>query len=240
VAVLCAGHHDDVSFLVREYDPGPTLQQVLAEHGPVPPEVVRRILVQVAMALGWAHSLGIVHHGVRPSNVLMTATSGAKLMDFHPPAVTEKRRVSPTAQLEFTGAYASPEQALGQPVTAESDFYALGAVGYELLSGRPAFERSLPIAATLATIELPPPPLPEDVPADLTALIERCLAKDPQERPSRASAIVAALVGAPGESQSPPDHPVDEERETVVPGLDRADGAAAPSPEAARRWSAWW
>lgn len=90
--------------------------------------------------------------------------------------------------------YISPEQALGQAVTAQSDLYSLGVLGHELLTGVRPFDRGTPIATAVAHVADPPPPLPPDVPDDLAEVIMACLAKDPDERPTSAAEVSSLLA----------------------------------------------
>ena len=94
-----------------------------------------------------------------------------------------------------TAGYLSPEQATGQPATAASDLYALGVVAYECLAGRRPFTGEHPIAVALAHLLQPPPPLPEDVPGEVRALVAQAMAKPPTRRPPHASRFGHQLLG---------------------------------------------
>jgi serine/threonine-protein kinase len=102
-------------------------------------------------------------------------------------------RVAHVGEILGTTHYLSPEQALGDAVTARSDLYSLGVLTHELLCGRKPFEKGSTIATALAHVTEVPPGLPEGTPADLATLIASCLAKDPRDRPASAAAIRRAL-----------------------------------------------
>lgn len=196
VEVYDFGEHDGLDFLVMEYIEGPTLAAVLAERGSLEPEQVRSLLVQLASALAKAHASDVVHRDLKPSNVLLTADGIAKLMDFG--IATDLAGPSHTVTGEVFGTtyYISPEQAMGEPVTARSDLYSLGVLGHELITGVKPFDRPTPIATALAHVEQPPPPLPANVPEDLAEVVNACLAKDPRDRPASATAVVDRLSAA--------------------------------------------
>jgi len=193
VEVFDFAEHDGLAFLVMEYIDGPTLGQLVAEGRGLPPHQARLVLVQVAGALARAHENGIIHRDLKPSNVLVSPDGYAKLMDFGVAKDMHGASVTTTGEIFGTTYYISPEQALGEQVTPASDLYSLGVMGHELLTGTKPFDRGTPIATALAQVQDPPPPLPDDVPADLARVIRECLAKDPAQRPS-AAAVVQALA----------------------------------------------
>jgi serine/threonine protein kinase len=143
------GSHDGIDFLVMEYVAGETLDQRIQRTGPLPPDEMLRIGMSLASALSHAHNHGLIHRDLKPANVIITAEGTAKLLDFG----LAKRLWTETApendmtqtQLALTeeGAivgtisYMSPEQAEGRPLDARSDIFSLGAVLYEMASGRP-------------------------------------------------------------------------------------------------------
>ena len=213
------GREGDVDFLVMEYLDGEPLSSRLAK-GPLPLDVAIRCATQIAEALDEAHSRGIVHRDLKPANVMLTrggaargTTPDAKLLDFglakaarasaYP---TEGLSATGTAPHELTSAgtivgtvhYMAPEQLEGKPADARSDIFAFGAMLYEMVTGRRAFEGASPAAVIGAILNAEPAPLrrlrPDARPA-LEYVIGVCLAKDPDARWSSARDVVLLLRG---------------------------------------------
>ena len=199
---ICALHDVGQDFLVMEYIEGVPL------HGPVPIPEALRLAIQIADALDAAHRKGITHRDLKPANVLVTR-AGVKLLDFglakqDAASLTATRGEAPTAAAELTRAgtilgtpeYMAPEQIEGKEADPRSDIFAFGCVLFELISGRRPFEgKSLPgvIAAILQT---DPPRVSALEPAATPALdrvVERCLAKDPEQRWQTARDLKAEL-----------------------------------------------
>lgn len=189
-------------YYVMEYLSGRTLQQLVEEDGRLPAPRAVRFLRQVCGALAEAHAAGLVHRDVKPSNVLVCRQGGqsdiAKLLDFG--LVSLRRSAEPgpslTQEGDFFGTpgYAAPEQVEDvERADARSDLYAVGAVGYFLLTGRPPFARDTVMKTLLAQAHEPPPP-PKGVAVELAAIVLRCLAKDPAGRFAAASELDQALA----------------------------------------------
>ena len=194
VEVFDFGMYEGLTFLVMEFIEGPTLAQMLTDDGPMAPDRVRTVLLQLAGALGRAHENGIIHRDLKPANVLISPDGYAKLMDFGIAMEVDDQTHRVPGQVSGTTHYVSPEQALGQVVTPHSDLYSLGVLGHELLTGVKPFDRGTPIATALAHVADPPPPLPPGVPADLAEVIMACLAKDPDQRPESAAEVAMLLA----------------------------------------------
>ncbi len=198
---------DGIFYYAMEYLDGINLEDLVRQYGPQPPGRVVAVLDQVCGALNEAHGRGLVHRDIKPANVILTERGGepdvAKVVDFGlvkpfmsgDPQVTS---ASSASVLTGTPLYLSPE-AMTMPELADprSDLYALGAVGYFLLTGHPVFE-----GATVAEIighhlhTEPIAPSRRDnqaVPADLEAIILQCLRKSPEKRPQSARALREAL-----------------------------------------------
>jgi serine/threonine-protein kinase len=166
---------------------------VIREGGRLPAEQVRSVLGQCALALGVAHEAKVVHRDVKPANILVRADGLVKLTDFGIARAADASGHTRAGDLLGTPSYLSPEQALGRPATGASDLYALGVVGYEMLSGTKPFDKPTPIATAMSHIHEAPPPLPDDVPEVLAGVIEDLLAKNPLDRPHNARAVAYRL-----------------------------------------------
>jgi serine/threonine protein kinase len=184
------------SCIVMEYVPGRTLHQAIARRG-LPPAEAMRCAIQIADALGRAHAAGIIHRDLKPGNVMITEDGKAKVLDFGLAKLTERGSDGPLAVTETldahtaegailgTVAYMSPEQAEGRKIDSRSDIFSLGAVLYEMVSGRKAFEGGSPLSTLAAILNKEPQPLNQvvgAVPRDLEKVIARCLRKDPARR----------------------------------------------------------
>jgi len=198
---------DGVFYYAMEYLDGLDLQRVVQEHGPLPPARVIYILAQIAGALSEAHRAGLVHRDLKPANVFLCDRGGqrdtVKVLDFGLVKDTSPNNSDP-AQTELnaligTPTYLAPES-IHSPgeVDARSDLYAVGAIGYFLLTGREVFQGASIVALCIAHLsEKPVRPserIKRELPADLEALIMRCLAKQPEERPATAAALRQALL----------------------------------------------
>lgn len=211
------GHQDDLEYLVLECVEGETLAKRL-EKGPLALEQALKFGAQIAEALDQAHRSGIVHRDLKPGNVMLTAT-GVKLLDFglaketglgSLATVTATGPLSPvTAEGTIVGTfqYMSPEQVEGKEVDGRSDIFSLGAVLYEMVTGRKAFEGKTQLSVASAILEREPGPI-RDVkpvtPAALEHAIQRCLAKDREERWQAARDLALELnwIGKSGSQTS--------------------------------------
>jgi eukaryotic-like serine/threonine-protein kinase len=174
-------------FLVMELVDGEPLSSLLARNGRPGLDRSLNIVGQAALAVGAAHRAGLVHRDVKPANLLVGPDGTVKVTDFGVAQVLGQGQGDQGELLVGTAGYLSPEQATGQPATAASDLYALGVVAYECLAGRRPFTGEHPIAVALAHLLQPPPPLPEDVPGEVRALVAQAMAKQPTRRPPDAS-----------------------------------------------------
>ncbi len=216
VPVLAAGQMDGVPYYTMPFVDGESLRQRLARSGGLPITEVIGYLRDVAKALAYAHDRGVVHRDIKPDNVLVSGGS-ATVTDFGiAKALSASRTVAPGGTLTQIGtsigtpAYMSPEQAAGDPSTDHrTDIYSFGCLAYELLTGRPPFVAKSPQRLLAAQMSETPPPVREfrpDVPAALDDLVNRCLAKDADDRPQHAGDLVRVLetVTSGGTPAMPP------------------------------------
>ncbi len=243
------------AYLVMELVPGEPLSALIARQERLPTADTLRIVSQAADALAAAHEAGIVHRDIKPGNLLVTTDGTTKITDFgiaRAMWAAQASHLTQTGMVMGTASYVSPEQATGGTITSASDIYSLGVVAYECLTGTPPFTAETPVAIAVAHMHRPVPPLPDDVPAPVAALVTNMLAKQPDERPQsarwvadRARLLRRTLPSSPdlvGEevTEAGPDE-LTEVRD-IAPGavtdpalgaaLTRADfGAAAPAGE---------
>jgi serine/threonine protein kinase/Tfp pilus assembly protein PilF len=187
-----AGEFEGRQYLVTEFVDGSTLKEWVRERHPSWRAVVE-LLTGVADGLAAAHGAGILHRDIKPQNILVAKNGYAKLADFglakfeNPSALEDatqtltEGRTRPGTVLG-TVAYMSPEQASARPVDARSDIFSFGIVLYEALSGHRPFETGSNIETLRAIIREPAPPLDNEIPPGLRAVVEKTLEKDPAER----------------------------------------------------------
>jgi eukaryotic-like serine/threonine-protein kinase len=187
-------------FIAMEYVDGETLAEVVMRRGPLPPREVAELGIQACRALAAAHDAGLVHRDVKPQNLLLRTDGVLKLGDFGVAVGLEGTRLTMAGTVIGTAAYLAPEQARGEDVTAAADVYGLGAVLYELLTGRPPRN-----PATLAELtDTRTIPTPQDAPPDLARIVMQCLASDPDDRPASAAELAGDLAATVPERQTLP------------------------------------
>ncbi|HEV2755618.1 MAG TPA: serine/threonine-protein kinase [Actinomycetota bacterium] len=198
VSVLDFGDFEDRPYLVMECVPGGPLSELTGD--PLLPERAAEIVAGAARGAGAAHRAGLVHRDVKPGNVLLDDAGRPKLADFGIASSARSEKLTATGTAIGSPHYISPEQASGRAVTAASDVYALGAVLYELLTGRPPFVGDNVTAIAIAHVEespVPPGELVDGIPPHLDAIVMSCLAKDPTVRPVDGNALADALDADP-------------------------------------------
>jgi serine/threonine-protein kinase len=207
VQIFDAGEDDGSPYIVMEYVEGRTLGDELRKEGSLAPERVVGIGVQVCSGLDQAHTAGLVHRDVKPGNILIREDGVVKIADFGIARAAETTRLTQMGSVLGTAAYLSPEQALGEEVTAAADIYSLGCVLYECLTGRTPY-----VFETLAELAVkhrqePIQPLRElrpEVPEGIEAVVMRCLARNPDYRPPSAAAVAQELSAASPEPATRP------------------------------------
>ncbi|MGY5887344.1 protein kinase domain-containing protein [Geodermatophilus arenarius] len=187
------GGNGQLAFLVMELVEGKPLVTILHEEGRLPVDWTLHVLGQAADGLSAAHAAGVVHRDIKPGNLIVRPDGVVKLTDFGIARARDTTPLTRTGMVVGTAQYLSPEQAQGMEVTAASDVYSLGVVGYECLTGVRPFDGTSQVAIALAHINRPPPPLPGDIPPAVRLLVERALAKDPADRFTDGAAFAAAI-----------------------------------------------
>lgn len=197
VSVHAVEQVDGLLCLVMEYVDGETLTQRVRRGGPLSPPEAVRLLEETGWALAYAHSRGVIHRDVKPDNILIErATGRALITDFGIARSTTADGLTRVGEVIGTPQFMSPEQAAGEDLDGRSDLYALGVVGFFALTGRLPFQA--PTAQALLGMHLTqaPPSLTSvrpDLPPALGAVIDRCLAKDPDDRFPGGEALVSAV-----------------------------------------------
>jgi serine/threonine protein kinase len=205
VAVYGVGRlSNDLPYIVMQYVQGTTMASRIQAHGKLAVDEARRVIAEVSSAVAAAHKKGFVHRDIRPDNVLYEEESGrALLSDFGIAGIlargdsSQPQRITRTGELVGDPSYMSPEQLMGGEVTERSDVYALGLLGYELLTGRGPYEASSKREMFTAHVQQEPKKLSElraDVDAELEQVLGRCLQKEPEHRPSAAD-VARRLAG---------------------------------------------
>ncbi|WVK89633.1 protein kinase [Dactylosporangium sp. AC04546] len=190
-------------YLVMKYIDGQSLARTL-DHGRLGADVTMRMVAEAAEALHAAHEKGVTHRDVKPANLLLRPDGSTVLTDFGIARSAAASHRTSTGLLLGTASYIAPERAGGQPASARSDIYSLGVVAYQCLAGRLPFEGESLLQIALRHANDAPPPLPDDVPAGVQAVVARALAKDPAERwPSGAAFADAARHALAAEPTRP-------------------------------------
>lgn len=226
VQVFDHGTEDGRHYLVMEYVEGRTLKSIINEEGALDVDRSLGIARQMAEGLAEVHRRGIVHRDIKPQNLMIEPDGMVKVMDFGIARIADLSALTRSGYLVGTPHYISPEQAMGQEVDHRSDLYSLGVVLYEMLMGQVLFDADSPISVALKHLNEPVPSLRlqrADIPDEVEAVVNRCLAKDREDRFQSAEELIAAIDSASGQPT-----PVQAETMVVIP-------AKAPSPSVAPR-----
>jgi eukaryotic-like serine/threonine-protein kinase len=210
------GEHDGRAFIAMEFISGKTLDRLIPRNGLRVNEALKQS-VQIANALAAAHNAGIVHRDLKPGNVMATEQGLVKVLDFGLAKLTESgssgedeatRTLKPTTEegvIVGTVSYMSPEQAEGKKVDARSDIFSFGAVLYEMVTGRRAFQGNSRLSTLTAILREEPKPagqVVDGLPRELERIIARCLRKDPERRFQTTSDLKVTLEELKEESDS--------------------------------------
>jgi len=183
-------------YIVFEYVEGETLKELIRREGPLPVPQALAYTIEIARALGDAHDHQIVHRDVKPHNVLISPEGGAKITDFGIARTLSEEGLTVAGRVLGTTDYVSPEQALGQKVTGQSDLYSLGVVLYEMLTGEVPFRAATPVAVAMRHVREDVPDVQSkrpEVSAATAAVLDRALAKDLRRRYPDAGTMARAL-----------------------------------------------
>ena len=206
-AVHDYGESDGVTYIVSEYIDGGTLTARLGK--PLPLEYALQVLSAIGEALDYAHSRGVLHRDVKPSNVLLERDGTPVLADFGLAKMmaSDKSRLTRTGMIVGTPEYMSPEQCEGDDVSPASDQYALGVVAYEMLTGRPPFVGPTPVAVILSQVKDPLPPprsINPAIPESIGLVLQKALAKRSADRYGSCAEFVRELKRAAAEANVVP------------------------------------
>jgi N-acetylneuraminic acid mutarotase len=210
IPVYEAGEEDGALFIAMRWVEGSDLRDEI-DRGPLEPAHAARIVSQVASALDAAHARDLIHRDIKPANILLTGSDHVYLTDFgltkHASSISGLTR---TGQWVGTVEYTAPEQIQGAPVSLRADVYALGCILFEALTGQAPFKRDNDLATLWAHVYTSPPSLQEispDLPASFEGIVQRAIAKDPEERYASAGelgrAISAAALAPAVEAEAP-------------------------------------
>ena len=201
VPIYDVGERDGVAHFVMALVTGGNLAELLAREPRQPIDEARRIIREIADALAYAHTRGVIHRDIKPDNILLDAATGRTMVtDFGiARAIEAGTRLTVTGAAVGTPTYMSPEQAMGErEIDGRTDIYSLGVIGYQMVAGRVPFAAANPMSLLLKHVSERPRPISElrpDTPRSLSDAIERALAKDPEDRWPTAASLRDALFG---------------------------------------------
>jgi serine/threonine protein kinase len=193
------GESDRRPYMVLEYLPGGTLEDLMRGGKPLSDDQTQRIAGEIAAGLAHAHSRGLVHRDLKPANVLFDAEKRAKIADFGIARMDGGGTLTEAGTVLGTASYISPEQADGRPAIPASDVYSFGVILFRMLTGRLPFHSQNAMEVVRMHRDDPPPALASlrpDAPPRLESVTTASLSKNPAERPRDGRALLAALTGS--------------------------------------------
>jgi eukaryotic-like serine/threonine-protein kinase len=244
VQIYDAGEDHGDPYIVMECVEGRSLADELESSGALDPARVVDLGVQVCAGLEHAHAAGLVHRDIKPGNLLLGERDTVKIADFGIARAAETTRLTQMGSVLGTAAYLSPEQALGEEVTAAADVYSLGCVLFECLTGRTPYVFDTLAELAVKHREEPITPLRElrpDIPEELEAVVMRSLARNPEYRPPSAAALGRDLAVTTTDDVT---HPLPQARGAPASDV-RTEPLRQPArrdekaPTLDRRWILW-
>ncbi len=251
VSIFDFGHQDGTPYLVQEYLSGEDLDHKIKRRETLPEATVRDVLKQIASGLKYAHSRDVVHRDIKPANIRILDDGQVRIMDFGiAKLLTAQTQLTRTGMALGTAAYLPPEQIMGKGVDQRADLFSFGVLAYELITGGRPFSGDSMSTILYAIAHREPEPVKSRCPGcppRLAAMIETCLAKDPDDRyPSFAEVIAeldgvaaptTAAVPVPAAGPPPPPPPLPPSVTTAaVTRKFEAGAPEAPSPAKTGRW----
>jgi predicted Ser/Thr protein kinase len=195
VKVIDLDEHEGIHYLVMEYVTGENLSDRLERVGRLPLDEALAIALDVARALEGAHAVGVVHRDLKPQNVRLTEDGEVKVLDFGIARIADQPGITTTNVFTGTPEYCAPER-MESHGDVRSDLYSIGVMLYEMIAGRRPFTGPTAFSILRQHEIAPVPPLPFVVPPEVQAVIDRCLAKKPDERYQTPTELVEALRAA--------------------------------------------
>jgi WD40 repeat protein/tRNA A-37 threonylcarbamoyl transferase component Bud32 len=197
VQIFESGRHQEMPFFTLEFVPGGTLADKIRV-APLPPREAARIVQQLALGVAYAHDQGVIHRDLKPENVLLAEDGTPKITDFGLAKRVESPGMTQSGAILGTPAYMAPEQAAGRTraIGPHTDVYALGAILYRLLTGRPPFQAASIMDTLWQVVEAEPAApsqLQAKLPRDLETIVLKCLQKDPARRYASARELAEDL-----------------------------------------------
>jgi hypothetical protein len=189
---------DSPAYLVMAYVAGEALNHHIASAGRLGAAETASIVAQAAQALDAVHRAGVIHRDVKPGNLILQPDGSVVLVDFGVARSPRSAQLTGVDEIIGTAAYMAPEQVTKGELSPATDIYALGAVTYQCLAGRHPFPGTNALQVALRHVNDEPPPLPDDVPHSMRAVVLRAMAKDPADRFPSAAAMAAAVAVAGG------------------------------------------
>lgn len=197
VRVYAAGRHQDLLFIAMQRLEGRTLDEHVKERGPLSVEEALRITREVARALDYAHSRGLMHRDIKPTNIFLEKSGTVKIMDFGlARSVTKMDSLTKTGVFYGTPEYSSPEQCTTTEIDARTDLFSIGVVLYEMLAGKVPFVAETPLALFKKITDEEPVPLRQlnpKIPRRVETLVARLMEKDREQRIQSARALVESI-----------------------------------------------
>jgi serine/threonine-protein kinase len=192
------------AYIVMAWVDGPSLADRITEAGRLGAAETASIVSQVGRALQAVHDAGVVHGDVKPANLVVEPDGQVVLVDFGIAAAADAATVTAPHEVAGTALYRAPEQVAQRPLRPAADIYALGAVAYHCLAGHPPFPGDNATAVAIRQLQDQPPPLPDDVPANLRGLVATAMADDPHQRFPTAAAMADAAEATDRTDPRPP------------------------------------